>query len=161
MVKYYTPEEVALHNNADDCWVSIYEKIYNLTALIAANRGVLADPIIKSAGTSISHWFREDTKDVKTFIDPERNIRMPYTPHGRFIHVPSPDPTDNCAIIDTPWWVDDSYVIGQVSLASKLQCLQNVKGLSRCLILSLSLSSSPLVRESITSVFVPVASVNL
>ena len=114
MVKYYTPEEVALHNNADDCWVSIYEKIYDLTALVANNRGILADPIIKSAGSSISHWFRSDTKDIKTFIDPERNIRMPFTPYGRFIHVPSPDPTDNCAIVDEPWWTDGDYVIGQV-----------------------------------------------
>lgn len=114
MVKYYTPEEVALHNNADDCWVSIYEKVYELTSLIAENRGILADPITKSAGSSISHWFKADTKDIKTFIDPERNIRMPYTPYGRFIHVPSPNPMDNCAIVDEPWWMNKRYVIGQV-----------------------------------------------
>lgn len=119
MVKYYTPEEVALHNNADDCWVSIYEKVYELTSLIAENRGILADPITKSAGSSISHWFKADTKDIKTFIDPERNIRMPYTPYGRFIHVPSPNPMDNCAIVDEPWWMNKRYVIGQVSHSPK------------------------------------------
>jgi hypothetical protein len=116
MVKYYTPEEVAIHNNADDCWISIYERIYDLTKLISENRGILADPIIKNAGSSISHWFKEDTGDVKTFIDPERNILMAYTPYGRFIHVPSPDPVDNCAIVDIPWWDQrsSSYIIGQV-----------------------------------------------
>ena len=113
-MKYFTAEEIAMHNTADDCWVSIYEKVYDLTRLIKENRDLLADPIINAAGSSISHWFREDTRDVKTFIDPQRNIRMPYTPYGRFTHVPSPDPLDNCAIIDTPWWVDSSYVVGQV-----------------------------------------------
>jgi hypothetical protein len=113
-MKYFTAEEIAMHNTADDCWVSIYEKVYDLTRLIKANRDLLADPIISAAGSSISHWFREDTRDIKTFIDPQRNIRMPYTPHGRFTHVPSPDPLDNCAIVDTPWWVDSNYVVGQV-----------------------------------------------
>jgi hypothetical protein len=114
-MRYFTPEEVARHNVAEDCWVSIYEKVYDLTTLLNDNRDTLSGPIVKAAGSSISHWFKEDTRDLKTFIDPERNIRMPYTPHGRFIHVPSPDPLDNCAIVDLPWWLDSSYVIGQVT----------------------------------------------
>jgi hypothetical protein len=114
-MKYFTPEEVAMHNCADDCWVSIYDKVLNLTPLIKSNRGTLAIPVIKAAGTSISHWFDEETRDIKTFIDPEKNIRMPYTPAGRFIHVPPPDPRDDSPSIDVPWWQDESYVAGHVS----------------------------------------------
>jgi Cytochrome b5-like Heme/Steroid binding domain len=109
----YTPEEVAVHNIAEDCWVSIFDKVYDVTELIAENRGVLADPIIRSAGCSISDWFDEKTRDVKTYVDPKRNIVVPYTPHGRFIHVPSSEPSDE-DIVETPWWLDNRYIIGKV-----------------------------------------------
>ena len=120
-MKYYTADEVAQHNIAEDCWVSIYDNIYDLTELITENRNILSAPLIKAAGTSISHWFREDTRDLKTFVDPERNICMPYTPYGRFIHVPSPDPMDNCEIVDIPWWLQSTYVIGNVNIHSSCQ----------------------------------------
>ena len=121
-MKYYTPDEVAQHNIAEDCWVSIYDSVYDLTELIAENQNILSAPLIRAAGTSISHWFREDTRDLKTFIDPERNICMAYTPYGRFIHVPSPDPMDNCEIVDKPWWLESVHIIGKVNLHTKCQC---------------------------------------
>jgi hypothetical protein len=113
-MKYYTSQEVAMHNCSEDCWVSIYDKVYNLTPLIKENRGDLALPLIKAAGTSISHWFDKDTGDVKHHVDPVRNIRMPYTPYGRFIHVPPPDPLDHCPSVELPWWFDTKYVAGRV-----------------------------------------------
>ena len=39
--RYYTPAEVAAHNRADDLWVSSYGKVYDLTALVASNAGVM------------------------------------------------------------------------------------------------------------------------
>lgn len=121
-MKYYTADEVAQHNTAEDCWVSIYDNIHDLTDLIAENRSILSAPLISAAGTSISHWFREDTRDLKTFIDPVRNICMPYTPYGRFIHVPSPDPMDNCEIVETPWWLKSVCIVGKVNMHSLRQC---------------------------------------
>lgn len=123
MGKYYTPEEIGMHNSGDDCWVSIFNKVYNLSELIQANRGILAMPIIAAAGTSVSHWFDEKTNDVKTYMDPARNVTLPYTPQGRFIHVPCPDPKDNDPIADVPWWKDNQYIIGQVSTVSTHICL--------------------------------------
>lgn len=114
MVKYFTNEEIACHNNSDDCWVSISNDVYNLTDLIKANRGILANPLINVAGTSISHWFKDNSRDLKTFVDPVRNIEMPYTPYGRFIHVPPPDPTDRVESVALPWWKDDRYIVGKV-----------------------------------------------
>ena len=114
MVKYFTNDEIACHNNPEDCWVSIFSDVYNISELIRENRGVLANPLIKAAGTSISHWFKENSRDIKTYIDPVRNIEMPYTPYGRFIHVPPPDPMDRVESVPTPWWKDTKYIIGKV-----------------------------------------------
>ena len=40
---------------------------------------------------------------------------MPYTPYGRFIHVPPPDPEDKIASIELPWWKDNTYIIGKLT----------------------------------------------
>lgn len=114
MVKYFTQEEIAVHNNPEDCWVAIFDRVYDLSELIMDNRGILANPLIKAAGTNISHWFNEKTGELKTFIDPVRNIEMPYTPFGRFIHVPPPDPMDRTEIVGLPWWKDEKFIIGKV-----------------------------------------------
>jgi hypothetical protein len=114
MVRYYTREEIAFHNHAQDCWLIIFDQVYDLTDLIAQNRGTLALPLIEAAGSSISHWFNPKTKDIKTFIDPVRNIEMPFTPAGRFIHVPPPDPEDRWEAVPIPWWKDKKFIIGKV-----------------------------------------------
>jgi cytochrome b involved in lipid metabolism len=62
--RYYTPEEVRVHNTANDCWVSFFNEVFDLTELIDANFTNLMDPIIKNAGTDITHWFDASTKDV-------------------------------------------------------------------------------------------------
>ena len=113
-MKYFTADEVAMHNCAEDCWVSIYDTVYDITALIEGNRDILAEPLIKEAGKSISHWFDQKTRDIKTYMDPVRNIQMPYTPHGRFIHVPPADPCEWSTDYELPWWKDQSYMIGKV-----------------------------------------------
>lgn len=69
------------------------------------NRGPLVQPIIQHAGEDISHWFDEKTCDVKTHLDPERHIRVPFLPHGRFLDVPPPDPVSNWSTrSDKSWW---------------------------------------------------------
>ena len=70
MVKYFTPEEVAIHNCAEDCWVIIYDNVYDIT-LGPSELGELIQPLLKNAGMS-PHWFNEKTKDVKTYIDLQR-----------------------------------------------------------------------------------------
>lgn len=115
MVKYYTQDEIAIHNHVDDCWVSIFDDVYDITALIKANRGALSMPLLEASGGSISHWFNEKTRDLKTYIDPVRNIEMPYTPQGRFIHVPPAEPEDRSEAVPNPWWKDSKHIIGKVS----------------------------------------------
>eukprot|EP01039_Chlorochromonas_danica_P004820 gene4820-5284_t len=130
MVKYYTQEEIAIHNHVDDCWVTIFDDVYDITDLIKANRGALAMPLLSAAGGSISHWFNEKTHDLKTYIDPVRNIEMPYTPQGRFLHVPSPFPEDRQEAVAKPWWRESRYIIGKVSKRTLKVRITNM--LTRC-----------------------------
>jgi len=62
--RYYTPREVRQHNTSNDCWVSFFNEVYDLTELIQKNYSSLVDPIIKRAGTDISDWFDTVTRDV-------------------------------------------------------------------------------------------------
>lgn len=115
--KYYTPNEVSVHNTAEDIWSSFLGKVYNLTPLCDRHKGdVLLKPIIEAGGKDISHWFNQKTKDIRTHVDPLTGCTIPYTPHGRFIHIPPPYPSAEWANdFGRPWWRDDSYCIGILS----------------------------------------------
>ena len=64
---YYTPAEVAKHNQANDCWVSKFNRVFDLTLLLQANAGKReCDPIVLAAGTDISHWFDTETDNVSS-----------------------------------------------------------------------------------------------
>ena len=63
--RYYTPTEVALHNTADDLWVSFFNEVYNLSKLIQDNYNAECEPIIRAAGTDISHWFDPVSREVR------------------------------------------------------------------------------------------------
>ncbi|EUB65110.1 Cytochrome b5 domain-containing protein 1 [Echinococcus granulosus] len=117
MVKYYTPVEVSLHNTETDLWVSYLGNVYDLTSLCNLHKGdVLLKPILAVGGTDISHWFDPKTGNLRTHIDPITFVRVPYTPYGRFLHVPPPFPTSdwrNDFVI--PWWQDKSYLTGRLT----------------------------------------------
>lgn len=115
--KYYTPNEVAVHNTHDDLWVSFLGKVYNLSPLCEKYKGdVLLKPILQGGGKDISHWFNPKSKDLRTHVDPVTGCMIPFTPHGRFIHVPPPYPNSDWANdFGRPWWKDDSYCIGILS----------------------------------------------
>ncbi|XP_014675429.1 PREDICTED: cytochrome b5 domain-containing protein 1-like [Priapulus caudatus] len=115
--RYYTDNEVRQHNTPKDIWVSFLGKVYDLTPLIEEYANdPLSRPIIANAGYDISHWFDAKTNDIRMHIDPETGCSMPYTPHGRFIHVPPPSPrTDWATDYGRPWWLDQKYCIGKLS----------------------------------------------
>lgn len=115
--RYYTPKDVGQHNSADDCWVSIFHLVFDLSKLITENRGSLAQPIINHAGEDLSHWFDPASGDVKTHIDPTRHICLPFLPHGRFLDVAPPEPVSTWSTLDRlPWWKDHAqYGIGQLT----------------------------------------------
>ncbi|PAA56118.1 hypothetical protein BOX15_Mlig003773g3 [Macrostomum lignano] len=120
--KYFTPNEVAVHNTVDSLWVSFLGKVYDLTTLCYKHQGsILLKPIISNAGKDISHWFDPKTRDIRTHTDPVSGCRMPYTPHGRFVHVAPPYPSsDWCNDFGRPWWRDEAaYCIGLLSVKTR------------------------------------------
>ena len=128
--RYFTPNEVAVHNTAKDIWVSFLGKVYDLTPFVEANSGdVLLKPIIDAAGTDISHWFNPKAKDIKKYVDPTTNCLSYYTQHGRFSHVPPPCPTYEWTNdFGKPWWRDDKYCIG--ILSKKTRFIKILNGLT-------------------------------
>ena len=114
--RYYMPTEVALHNVYNDCWLTIFGDVYDITPLLQQYNNKLCEPLIKAAGTDITHWFDNSTKDPKVWIDSHHNISTYYTPQGRFLHVP-PTLPDSTWIKDfeVPWWKDKKHIIGKVT----------------------------------------------
>jgi len=118
--RYYTPDEVASHDRYDDLWVSMFGKVYDLTKLVADNSGSLVEPIIDAAGTDISHWFDPVTKKVKTYMDPETELEVPFCPMGEFLHCPPSVPTTMWSSnIGKPWWQDKSLSIGNLTAKTR------------------------------------------
>jgi len=125
--RYYTPTEVARHDRADDLMVSLFGKVLDLSELVRANRGLLVQPLIAAAGTDITHWFDSVTHDPCTYIDPETEIEVPFTPMGRFLHCPPSEPDATWASdVGTPWWKDDSYVLGRLTAKTRRIKLLNM-----------------------------------
>lgn len=124
---YYSSSEVAEHSVSADCWVSFFGKVYNLTDLIAENKGILTDPILKFAGQDISSWFDPGSREPKTHMHPELNVEVAFCPHGRFVHIPPSDPSAQyVSSIDTPWWKDKKYECGKLSAKSRKIKIVNV-----------------------------------
>lgn len=118
--RFYTPEEVKAHNSADDAWFSLFDKVLDLTKLIAKNTA-LATPLIDCAGSDISHWFNSKSWTVKSYYSQVKKVALPYIPMGRFIHVPPSEPSskwctsDSNGLEEIPWWSDTQYIIGNIS----------------------------------------------
>ncbi|BHF59052.1 Cytochrome b5 domain-containing protein 1 [Sparganum proliferum] len=131
MTKYYTPTDVSFHSSETDLWVSFLGNVYDLTLLCSLHKGdILLKPILAVAGTDISHWFDPKTGDLKTYIDPISKCRMPYTPSGRFIHVPPPYPTTDWRNdFGTPWWFEKSYCIGKLTKKPRIIRIVNTLAL--------------------------------
>jgi len=76
---------------------------------------------------------------VKTHIDEVTNLRLPYLPNGRFLHVPPSEPVSNWRTdFGTPWWkvgliMMCARVTDHVSLAAQDQnfCIGNLSHKTR------------------------------
>jgi hypothetical protein len=80
----------------------------------------LLKPIVVNAGKDISHWFDPNTKDLKMHVHPTTGCLVPYTPMGRFIHVPPPFPRSDWANnFGVPWWKDSRYCVGKLSARTR------------------------------------------
>ena len=114
--KWILPSEVAMHNTSDDCWVSFLDHVWDLTKLVQAHKNELGvQPIIRAAGTDISHWFNPSTNDIKTMIDPKTNLEVPHLPVENLLHMPNLTPNTTETPVANPWWKDRSQIVGKLS----------------------------------------------
>ena len=119
--RYYTPKEVSAHNTADDCWVSFFDEVYDLSKLIQDNFSEECQPLINAAGTDITHWFDPAIKEPRTWVDSKTNMTWYYSPFGRYLHIPpiEPDSSWDPSSFETPWWKDRSLCIGRLTLKTR------------------------------------------
>ena len=80
--------------------MTIYENVYDLTQLVQKNYGPEVEPMVKAAGRDVSHWFDPKTREPKSYVNPQSNVREYYTPNGRYLHIPP-------ALPDSSW--DNSF----------------------------------------------------
>ncbi|XP_049622148.1 cytochrome b5 domain-containing protein 1 [Suncus etruscus] len=119
--RFFTPSEVAQHNQLQDLWVSYLGSVYDLTPLVEAYKGdLLLKPIVEVAGQDISHWFDPKSGDILKHIDPLTGIRRYRTPRGRFVHIPPQLPRSDWANdFGEPWWQGSKYKVGQLSTKTR------------------------------------------
>jgi len=95
---------------------AVHGRVYDVTPLIAQHPGELVEPMVKAAGSDITHWF-DEYGDPRRHQDPLTNINSPYVPQGMFLHVKPMDPRTDIAMEkgEVPWWADTRYQVGWVS----------------------------------------------
>lgn len=136
------PEELRCHCSPQDCWVSVFGVVYDLTPLIALNKNELSLPLIESAGTDISSWFCRETMQPQAVARVRSDAAEVYVhPKKPFLHVPG-----SLGCTDTPWWRDEKYVMGL--LADACVKVKLINALTRQET-ELSLSASLPLRETL------------
>jgi hypothetical protein len=62
-------------------------------------------------------------------MNPLTGVSCPYTPAGRFVHVPPPLPRTDWECDETPWWLNKTFCIGKLS--SKTRKIRIVNTLTK------------------------------
>lgn len=77
--------------------------------------------------TQLRHASSPLRPQLRVCIDPITGLELPYTPHGRFVHVPPPNPSTKWATdFGRPWWKDPKYIIGKLSNRTRLIKITNM-----------------------------------
>ncbi|KAI8905182.1 hypothetical protein EDD86DRAFT_249384 [Gorgonomyces haynaldii] len=135
--RYFTPEEVEFHNAPEDCWLSWCGLVYDLLSALLSQTNPLTE------------------------------CEAPFTPFGRFLHVPPALPRNDWAqdVAQTPWWLTKDYCIGHLTVCTedKLSAIQerysqlnaHAKGymwkrLGKLLDMSLTLHENGILDESVS-----------
>ncbi len=91
--RYYMPGEVGTHNTANDCWVSLFGDVLDITQLVQTHYTAEAEPLVKAAGTDITHWFDPKTREPKSFVNPKTQLREYFAPNGLYLQLPPAGPS--------------------------------------------------------------------
>ena len=71
------------------------------------------EPLIQAAGTDITSWFDEKTKEPRSFINAKGETEH-YIPKGKYLHLDAKnDP------LTIPWWKNQDFFIGKLTKKSQ------------------------------------------
>lgn len=71
LLTFYSLDQLAQHDEAADAWVCLFNRIYDLTALLEKIRGTqIFQQFLDFAGRDISVLFDEETHEPRCYIDP-------------------------------------------------------------------------------------------
>ncbi|EGR30055.1 hypothetical protein IMG5_143490 [Ichthyophthirius multifiliis] len=119
--RFYTLQDLKLHNTANDCWITFFNQIYDITALIQQNiNSPFIKPLIEAAGSDITYWFDPLSKDPRVQIDLNTGLEKFYCPQGIFLHI-QPSGPENINLVEdlqTPWWKNPIFFIGRLTIRS-------------------------------------------
>ena len=68
----YTREEVLMHNNENDCWIIINNKVYNITKYLVLHPGG-KKILLQSAGQDATKYFCDINHSKKAYKQLENN----------------------------------------------------------------------------------------
>ena len=77
---FYTKEEVLVHNNENDCWIIINNKVYNITNYLTMHPGG-KKILLQCAGKDVTEYFKDIRHSNKAYKQLENyyigNILIP------------------------------------------------------------------------------------
>ncbi|KOB69889.1 Uncharacterized protein OBRU01_16190, partial [Operophtera brumata] len=138
--EWYTPAEVAVHNRATDCWVSL--------------NGKLATTILAFAGKDVSHWFKGE--DWVNYTHPLIGSASPYLPFGPARDQPVV-PSTRWRPLSKVWWQNEDLIMMRY-LPHNAHCMSyawRYLGKALCLNFNLERNGIPDERERFSDVALP------
>jgi len=86
--RFYTATEVTNHNSENDCWVSIFHKVYDLTEFLSFNKGESELRIDAGTPRGAQPHAYEPQQDTRTHAGRSRGVvRIPQRMGHAFTHV--------------------------------------------------------------------------
>lgn len=114
--RYYTPQDISVHNCSNDCWVTLFNVVHDLTPFIQEHfDNPASHPIISMAGKDITHWFDSTTREPKTNIEPRTAELVYYCPQGRYLGIPEDGYVSTKIPEEMKWWFNKKYIIGSLT----------------------------------------------
>ena len=113
----YVVGDVALHNSRLDCWVTIFDRVYDVTSVLREEADHdKCELLLKYAGEALDHMFDRQSGALKSYVSPVTWVREPYCPEGPLPGVEAVAPSSTGSNTQAkPWWEDETLIVGTLT----------------------------------------------